>query len=232
MKKIELNSETKILCLPRVTCFRSICPTIYGHEVSKTNDQFYWHFLSIFNDHYNPRFNEVEREVYWFHLVRPSVRMSVYPSVDKIVSTLYLQQYSSDLFHICTSYQATSEGVSCVMFVSKLKFFKFWRILLTWDPIWLNSMGHHEAAGVSSERRHSSCSSIDGCFRSLRIRLHCCRDCNLRDSPTVWPPCAFLSKCPKFMCPSMWKRKNMINFVPFGIWMCLKDKRHIVRLSL
>ena len=63
--------------------------------------------------------------------VCPSVRPSVYPSVDRIVSALYLQQYLSDPFHICTSYQATSEGVSRVMP----------------DQIWLNGMGSHEAAG-------------------------------------------------------------------------------------
>ena len=33
-------------------------------------------------------------------------------------------------------------------------------IFLTWDPIWLNSVGNHEVAGVSSERRRSSCSSL------------------------------------------------------------------------
>ena len=32
-------------------------------------------------------------------------------------------------------------------------------LCLTWDPICLNKMGNHEAAGVSSERRGSSCSS-------------------------------------------------------------------------
>ena len=58
-----------------------------------------------------------------------SPKMSVCPSVDRIVSALYLQQYSSDPFHICTSYQATSEGVWRVMFVSKFKNLKFWRIL-------------------------------------------------------------------------------------------------------
>ena len=67
------------------------------------------------NNYYTPRFNEVERGVYWYHLVR----LSVCPSVDRIVSALYLQQNSSDPFHICTSYQATSEGVSRVMTVSK-----------------------------------------------------------------------------------------------------------------
>ena len=119
--------------------------------------------------HYTPLFNEVERGVYWFHLVRLSVcgqnrvrsvsstilvgsisylhilssnfrrcvacnvcskippastkytgfTLSVCPSVDRIVSVLYLQQYLLDPFHICTSYQATSEGVSRVMFVPK-----------------------------------------------------------------------------------------------------------------
>ena len=58
-----------------------------------------------------------------------TVLVSPCPSVDRIVSALYLQQYSSDPFHICISYQATSEGVSHVMFVSKLKNLKFWRIL-------------------------------------------------------------------------------------------------------
>ena len=36
---------------------------------------------------------------------------------------------------------------------------------LTWDPIWLNTVGNHEAAGVSSERRCSSCSSFS--WRSI-----------------------------------------------------------------
>ena len=55
----------------------------------------------------------------------PSVCLSVCPSVDRIVSALYLQQYWSDPFHICTSYQATSEGVPRIMFVSKLKIWNF-----------------------------------------------------------------------------------------------------------
>ena len=55
--------------------------------------------------------------------------LSVCPSVNRILSALYLQQYLSYPFHICTSYQATSEGVSCVTTVSKLKNLKFWRIL-------------------------------------------------------------------------------------------------------
>ena len=57
------------------------------------------------------------------------ITWSVCPSVDRIVSALYLQEYSLDPFHICTSYQATSEDVSRVMPVSKIKNLKFWRIL-------------------------------------------------------------------------------------------------------
>ena len=104
--------------------------------------------------------------VYWFYLVR----LSVCPSVDIIVSALYLQQCLSDPFHICTSYKATSEGVSCIKIVSKfLQVFYVTLTLsfLTWDPIWLNRVGNHEAAGVSSERRRSSCSSL----RMIWVRL-------------------------------------------------------------
>ena len=55
--------------------------------------------------------------------------LPVCPSVDRIVSALYLQQYSSDPHHICTSYQTTSEGVSRVIFVSNSKYLKLWQIL-------------------------------------------------------------------------------------------------------
>ena len=56
------------------------------------------------------------------------ITLSVCPTVDRIVSALYLQQYSSDPFHICTSYQATSEGVLRVMPIQKFKNLTFWRI--------------------------------------------------------------------------------------------------------
>ena len=52
-------------------------------------------------------FNEVEGGYTCF-------TFSVCPSVDRIVSTLYLQQYTPDPFHIYTSFQATSEGLSHV----------------------------------------------------------------------------------------------------------------------
>ena len=101
--------------------------------------------------------------VYWSHLVH----LSVFSSVDRIVSALYLPQYSPDPFHIYTSHQASSEGVSHVKCFSKLKNLKFWQILwlcfvFTWDPIWINRMGNHGVGvGVSSECRRSSCSSFD-----------------------------------------------------------------------
>ena len=57
---------------------------------------------------YTPCFNEVERGVYWFHLVRLSVCRQN-------------GVRSSDPFNICTSYQATSESVSHVKFVPKIK---------------------------------------------------------------------------------------------------------------
>ena len=99
------------------------------------------------------------------------ITLSVCPSVDRIVSALYLQQYSSDPFHICTSYQATSEGVSRVMPVSKFfKSLKFWRIfkicnfdfVIFWLGIQYDSMVLviMRRRGVSSERRRSSCSSL------------------------------------------------------------------------
>ena len=71
------------------------------------------HGVTNIPPYYTPHFNEVERGVYWHYLVRLSVR----PSVDRIVSAPYLQQYLPDPFHIYSSYQATSEGVSREKFV-------------------------------------------------------------------------------------------------------------------
>ena len=53
------------------------------------------------------------------------------------MSALYLQQYSPDPFHIYTSHQATSEGVSHVKFFQNTKilnfgnFFKFVSLILS-----------------------------------------------------------------------------------------------------
>ena len=100
-----------------------------------------------------------------------SVCPSVCPSVYRIVSALYLQQYSPDPFHICTSYQATSEGVSHVMFVSKFKNLKFWQIrqICNFDFVFFWLGIQYESIvwniirrwGVSSELRRSSCSNCE-----------------------------------------------------------------------
>ena len=67
-----------------------------------------------FNHHYTLHFNEVERGY-------TGITLSVCPSVDRIVSALYIQQYLLDPFHICTSYQATSEGVVCNVYFKTKK---------------------------------------------------------------------------------------------------------------
>ena len=54
--------------------------------------------------------------------VRLSVPSSVRPSFQHSVSALYCLQFWLDPFHILTSYQATSEGVSHVKFRSKFGF--------------------------------------------------------------------------------------------------------------
>ena len=66
-----------------------------------------------------PLLNKVEAGYTGFTL---PVCLSVCPSVDRTLSTLYFLQYSLDLFHIYASYQATSEGVS------HMKFFQNWKI--------------------------------------------------------------------------------------------------------
>ena len=51
--------------------------------------------------------------------VHLSIHLSVCPSVDRIMSILYLLQYLLNTFHIYTSYQATLEGVLHVNLFSK-----------------------------------------------------------------------------------------------------------------
>ena len=90
--------------------------------------------------------------------VCPSVRLSVCPSVDKIVSALYLVQYSPDPFHIYTSYQATSEGVLRV-FWNFGKFFKFVTLtlscfdlgsIMSWSVVWIimGRRGYPQNVGI------------------------------------------------------------------------------------
>ena len=67
-------------------------------EINSHGDLFGSGFQVLRTGDYTPRFNEGERGVTGFTL-------SVCPSVDRIVSALYLQQYSSDPFHICTCFK-------------------------------------------------------------------------------------------------------------------------------
>ena len=86
--------------------------------------------LSLLSPLLYPRFNEVDRVYTGFtSSICPSVHPSVCPSVDRIVSTLDLQQFLLNPFHIYTSYRATSICVSHVQLISKLKSLKFWQIL-------------------------------------------------------------------------------------------------------
>ena len=90
--------------------------------------------------------------VYWFYSVRLSicqyVRPSVHPSFQHSVSALYCLQFWLDPFHILTSYQATSEGVSHVKFLAKFQNLDFWQFIwicnfdfvLFWLGIWCESL--------------------------------------------------------------------------------------------
>ena len=88
------------------------------------------------------------------------VHLSIHPpihlSMDGIVFTLYLQQYLMDLFLIYTSYQITSEGLLHVKVFAKFRMVNCWQtfkicnvdcLVLTFDPIWINSMGNYGVVG-------------------------------------------------------------------------------------
>ena len=78
----------------------------------------------------------------------PSVRPSVHPSVPHPVSAPWCIHFWLDPFHIYTSYQATSEGVSCLQFLAKLKNLNFGQIFIIcnfdfvvfWLGIWCESL--------------------------------------------------------------------------------------------
>ena len=90
-------------------------------------------------------------------VLRPSVRLPICPSVDRIVSALYLLQSSPDPFNIYTSYQATTEGVSPESFIENLKigsfdkFFRFVTLTLSCFDLGSNmnrsKVGNHGAVG-------------------------------------------------------------------------------------
>ena len=140
-------------------------PLAKAFDVLEQVNQFHykdgWVWLPIVNSLYPPL------QWSWKGGILVGILVSPCLSVNRIVSALYLQQYSSDPFHICTSYQATSGDVSYVMFVSKFKNLKFCQILYMcnfhfvffWLGIQYDSMVWVIMRwwGVSSERRRSSC---------------------------------------------------------------------------
>ena len=201
--------------------------------------------------YYNLRFNEVERGVYWFHLVHPSVCPSIWEKGKEELSPLQYHFKSlhiisrhykksllrSQIYHgyeelstdtnypiwrrqklpymkktrkkkqvcgaacfmaaeikfsedvrlsvrlsvcgqnrVCSVSSTILVGsisylrilpsnlrrcVTCVILANSLNLYLWLCLLMTWDSIWLNGMGNHEAAGVSSTCRRSSCSSLN-----------------------------------------------------------------------
>ena len=82
------------------------------------------------------------KRVYWYHLVRlPDCGQNRVRSVSSriLIGSISYSHILSSNFRRCVACNAR---------------FKIQ------NPIWLNGMGNHEAAGVSSERRRSSCSTL------------------------------------------------------------------------
>ena len=116
--------------------------------------------LNALSNNYTPRFNEVERGYTGF-------TMSVCPSVHLWTESCPLCIFKNTcpihfiFAHLIKQLQKVCH-ISSLFRNSKILNFDIC-LLLTWDPTWLSSMGNHGAAGVSSKRRRSSCSSLD-CF--------------------------------------------------------------------
>ena len=136
-----------------------------------------------------PPNNEVVGGVYWFHSFRPSVRPSICPTsrVRSVAPTVLVGS-------IAYSYILSSNFRRCVgykVFFAKFKNLNFWHfflnlwlwlcLLLTWDLMWITSMGNHGAAGGISECRRSSCSSfnrsqgiwLDNFLKFVTLTLSC-----------------------------------------------------------
>ena len=96
--------------------------------------------------YYTPRFNEVERGVYWYHLVRLSVcgqnRVRSVSSWILIGSSSYLRILSSN-FRRCVACNARFKIKQFEILANFLNLWLWLCLLLTWDPIWLNGIGNH-----------------------------------------------------------------------------------------
>ena len=84
--------------------------------------------------------------IYWFHLVRLSIRKSFCGEIHfRSVSSTILAR-SIPYLHILSS--NFRRYVTCIFFKQQnwtfVNFSKFWLcIVSTWGPIWINSMGNH-----------------------------------------------------------------------------------------
>ena len=122
--------------------------------------------------YYTPRFNEVKKWVYWFHL---AVRLSVLLSICgqnrvRSVSSTILVRSISYLHILWSNFKRCITCKVCVN-IQKLKKLKFWQIIsicnfdfvFFWLGIQYDSIVWVmiKQWGVSSEHRRSSCSS---CF--------------------------------------------------------------------
>ena len=105
--------------------------------------------------------------VYWFHSLHPSVRLSIRPAsrVHSVVPTVLVGSISYSYILSNNFRRCVACNVYCK--ISSLNFWQIFQIcnfdsclVLTWDLMWITSMGYHWAAGCISERRRSSCSSF------------------------------------------------------------------------
>ena len=105
-------------------------------------------FVILYN--YTLRFNEVGRGVYWFHLVRLSVcGQNRVRSVSSTICVGYISYLHilSNNFRRCVACNVCFKIQKFEILANSLNFQLWLCLLLTWDPIGLNGMGNHEAAG-------------------------------------------------------------------------------------
>ena len=117
---------------------------------------------------YTPSFNEVERGVYWFHLVRPSVRPSVRLSVCgqnrvRSVSSTILVGSISYLHILSSNFRKCVTCKDCFKIIKICNFGKFFKFvtltLYSFDlrSVWviMRRQGYHQNAGVLVVLVHS-----------------------------------------------------------------------------
>ena len=123
-------------------------------------------------------YNQVVGGTYWFQSVRPSVRpafrvRSVAPTV--LVGSISYLDVLSRHFRRCAMYKV----------FAKIKNFNFWQFfqicnfdlsfVLTWDLMWITSMGNHGAVGVGGW----------WLSQNAGVLVHCCVVCAIYCD--IWP---------------------------------------------